>query len=134
MQIGITNQSKWYLSLTVKLALMAFLGLILLVPLGMIKQVILERQKNAEKVKKEISDQWAAKQCFSGPVINIPVHTIPSEKDEMPITRLWHILPEGLDINGIIKPEIRYRGIYKSVVYESGLKITGYFIVPAEGV
>ena len=132
MKIEITNHNKWYQSLTVKLALLAILGLVFLIPLEMIKEIILERQKNAEKVKKEISDTWAAKQCFSGPVINIPVRTIPSEKDEKSIIRLWHILPESLDITGIIKPEIRYRGIYQSVVYDSELKIKGYFIIPAE--
>jgi inner membrane protein len=134
MKIEITNQNQWYQSLTVKLALLAILGLLLLIPLQMIKEIITERQLNAEKVKKEISDQWASKQCFSGPVINIPVRTIPSEKDERSITKIWHILPESLNITGNIKPEIRYRGIYKSVVYESGLKINGYFIVPEEGV
>ena len=132
MKIEITNQNKWHQSLTVKLALLAILGLFLLVPLQMIKQIILERQLNAEKVKKEISDQWASKQCFSGPVINIPVRTIPTEKDEKSITRLWHILPESLNITGIIKPEIRYRGIYQSVVYDSELKIKGNFIIPPE--
>jgi inner membrane protein len=132
MKIEITNQNKWHESLTIKLALLAFLGLVFLIPLEMIKEIILERQLNSEKVKKEISDQWAVKQCFSGPVINIPVRTIPSEKDEKSITRLWHILPENLNISGIIKPEIRYRGIYKSVVYDSELKIKGDFIIPAE--
>jgi inner membrane protein len=134
MKIEITNQNKWHQSLTIKLALLAILGLLLLIPLQMIKEIIMERQLNAEKVKKEISDQWAAKQCFSGPVINIPVRTIPTEKDEKSITSLWHILPESLNITGIIKPEIRYRGIYQSVVYDSELKIKGYFIIPAEGV
>jgi inner membrane protein len=132
MQIEITNHNKWHQSITIKLALLAFLGLVFLIPLEMIKEIILERQKNSETVKKEISDQWALKQCFAGPVINIPVRTIPSEKDEKSITRIWHILPENLDISGIIKPEIRYRGIYKSVVYDSELKIKGYFIIPAE--
>ena len=134
MKIEITNQNKWHQSLTIKLALLAILGLLLLIPLQMIKEIIMERQLNAEKVKKEISDQWAAKQCFSGPVINIPVRTIPAEKDEKSITSLWHILPESLNITGIIKPEIRYRGIYQSVVYDSELKIKGYFIIPAEGI
>ncbi len=92
----------------------------------------MERQLNAEKVKKEISDQWAAKQCFSGPVINIPIRTIPSEKDEKSIIKIWHILPESLYISGTIKPEIRYRGIYQSVVYDSELKIKGDFIIPSE--
>ncbi len=134
MKIEITNQNVWHQSLTIKLALLAILGLLLLVPLQMINQIIRERQLNAEKVKKEISDQWAAKQCFSGPVINIPIRTIPSEQDEKSITRLWHILPENLNITGFIKPEIRYRGIYQSVVYDSELTIKGFFIIPAEGV
>jgi len=132
MKIEITNQNKWHQSITIKLALLAFIGIIFLIPLEMIKDIILERQLNSEKVKKEISDQWAVKQCFSGPVINIPVRTIPSEKDEKSITRIWHILPETLNISGIIKPEIRYRGIYQSVVYDSELKIKGNFIIPAE--
>lgn len=131
MKIEITNHNKWHQSLTIKLALLAFLGLVFLIPLEMIKEIILERQKNSETVKEEISDQWALKQCFAGPVINIPVRTIPSEEDEKSVTRIWHILPENLNISGIIKPEIRYRGIYKSVVYDSELNIKGYFIIPA---
>jgi inner membrane protein len=134
MKIEITNQNSLHKSLTVKLSLLAILGLLLLIPLQMIKEIIMERQMNAENVKKEISDQWASKQCFSGPVINIPVRTIPSEKDEKSVIRLWHILPESLDITGIIKPEVRYRGIYKSVVYDSELKIKGNFIIPAKDV
>jgi inner membrane protein len=132
MKIEITNQGKWYQSLTIKLVMLAMLGLVLLVPLEMIKEIILERQSTAEKVKKEISDQWASKQCFAGPVINIPVRSIPTGEDEKSTIRVWHILPESLNIYGNIKPEIRYRGIYKSVVYESELKINGYFILPAE--
>jgi inner membrane protein len=131
MKIEITNQSKWHESITLKLVLLAFLGLLFLIPLQMIKQVILERQLNSEKVKKEISDQWAARQCFAGPVLNIPVRLVPTEKDEKYITKIWHILPDNLDINGNIRPEVRYRGIYQSVVYESDLKISGYFILPS---
>ena len=83
MKIEITNQGKWHQSLTLKTGLFwLFLGILFLIPLQMIKDVIMERQMNGEKVKKEISDQWAAKQCFSGPVLNIPVRRIPSEKDE----------------------------------------------------
>jgi inner membrane protein len=39
-------------------------------------------------------------------------------------------LPESLDITGNIIPEIRYRGIFQSVVYESDLQQTGEFIIP----
>ena len=39
-------------------------------------------------------------------------------------------MPDNLDIQGTIKPGIRYRGIYKSVVYESALKINGNITIP----
>lgn len=132
MKIEITNQGKWHQSLTIKLAVLAFMGLIFLVPLEMIKLIIMERQGNAEKVKTEISNQWAAKQCVSGPVLNIPVKTIPTEKDEKPRTMIWHIMPETLVITGKIDPEIRYRGIYQSVVYGSDLRLNGDLVLPAK--
>jgi len=130
MKIEITNQEKWHQSLTLKLILLAFLGLVLMIPIEMIKSVIMERQASAEKVKQEISGQWAAKQYFTGPVLNIPVKIISQDKEEKSTTQIWHILPETLNIEGIINPEIRYRGIYKSVVYESLLKVSGEFILP----
>jgi inner membrane protein len=131
MKIEITNQGKWHQSITLKLAVLAFLGLLFLIPLQMIKEVIKERQLNGEKVIKEISDQWAAKQCFAGPVLNIPIRTIPSEKEEKSVTKIWHILPENLEIQSDIKPEIRYRGIYQAVIYDSEIEINGQLILPA---
>ena len=132
MKIEITDHGKWYRSLTLKLVMLGFLGLFLLIPLQMIKEIILERQKNSEKVIKEISDQWAGKQSFAGPVLNIPYKTIPVDKDEKPVTKLWHILPENLEIAASLKPEIRYRGIYKAVVYDSELEIKGEIVIPAD--
>ena len=130
MKIEITNQGKWHQSLTLKLGLLAVIGLLLLIPLQMIKSVIKERQVNAEEVRQKISQQWATKQCLSGPVLNVPVRTIPADKDEKSVIKIWHVMPEVLEINGEIVPEIRYRGIYQSVVYESDLQLTGEFILP----
>jgi inner membrane protein len=132
MKIEITNQGKWHQSLTLKLAVLAFLGLVLLIPLQLIKDMIVERQQHSEAVKKEISDQWASRQTFSGPVLNIPVRTIPTEKDQKSVTEIWHILPENIEIAGSIKPEIRYRGIYQSIIYESILDVKGDIVIPPE--
>jgi len=134
MKIEITNQGKWHQSLTLKLALLAFLGIVFLIPLEMIKSIINERQSNADKVKTEISNQWASRQTVSGPVLNIPVRSVPKEKDEKPTVSIWHILPETLDITGKINPEIRYRGIYQSVVYASVLSMKGEFIIPEKNI
>lgn len=130
MKIEITNQEKWSNSLTIKLGLLAIIGLLLMIPLQIIKSVITERQKNAENVKKEISVQWAEKQCITGPVLNIPLRTIPVNKEDVSRSLVWHIMPENLEITGKINPEIRYRGIYKLVVYKSDLNLGGVFSIP----
>jgi inner membrane protein len=130
MKIEITNQGKWAQSLTIKLILLAFMGFVFLIPLEMIKSIIIERQELAGKVKQEISLQWAAKQNVAGPVLNIPVRSIPANKDEKPVNSVWHIMPESLNIKGSLMPEIRYRGIYQSVVYQSELDLDGEFVVP----
>lgn len=134
MKIEITNQGKWYQSLSIKLGLLAFMGLFFLVPLEMIKTIIKERQANADKVKLEISNQWASRQIVSGPVLNIPGKTLSSERDEKSSFRIWHIMPETLDIKGEISPEIRYRGIYQSVVYGSTISLSGEFIIPDKNI
>jgi inner membrane protein len=130
MKIEISNTGKWQQSLTIKMGVLAFLGLVFLIPLEMIKSVILERQKNSEKVRSEISDQWALSQFVTGPVLNIPVKTMPKNKDEKVSSVIWHILPENLEIKGDITPEIRHRGIYKAVVYDSRLDFSGEFVIP----
>lgn len=130
MKIEISNHGKWQLSLTLKLAVLAFMGLLLLIPLELVKEVIMERQGNAEKVKTEISSQWASGQTVSGPVLNIPLRSIPTEKDEKSVMTIWHIMPEMIQINGKLNPEIRYRGIYQSVVYQSDISMSGEFASP----
>jgi inner membrane protein len=129
MKIEISNNSKWHQSLTIKMGVLVFLGLLFFIPLEMIKSVILERQKNSDKVRSEISEQWALRQTVAGPVLNIPVRTIPKGKDEVPAYMIWHILPEKLEVQGEIKPEIRQRGIYKTVVYNSTLSLSGKFVI-----
>jgi inner membrane protein len=130
MKIEISNNDKWHQSLTIKMGVLVFLGLLFLIPMEMIKSVILERQKNSEKVRSDISQQWAINQTVTGPVLNVPVKTIPKSKEEKEIVLTWHILPEQLEIKGEISPEIRHRGIYKAVVYDSRLNLSGRFIIP----
>lgn len=61
MKIEINDNKKWQHSLTLKIILLAVMGLFLLIPLEMIKSIIRERQLNSEKVRQEIAFQWAAR-------------------------------------------------------------------------
>jgi inner membrane protein len=131
MKIEISESKKWQNSLTLKILLLAVLGLFLLVPLEMIKSIIRERQQTAEKVKQEIASLWAGKQNLSGPILNIPIRTFPLKNDAEPHMSILHIMPETLNVSGDVRTETRHRSIYQTVVYNSDISISGEFLIPA---
>jgi len=130
MKIEINDNKKWQHSMTLKIILLAVMGLFLLIPLEMIKSIISERQQNSEKVKQEIAMQWAGKQNVSGPVLNIPVRIIPGDEKAQPYKILFHIMPEVLNVSGVVQTEKRHRSIYEAVVFNSNLGLSGEFIIP----
>ena len=126
------NPVRWYETMTIKMVLLGIMAIMFLIPLQLIKMMIQERENNSVAVKQEISEQWGGRQTISGPVLNIPVYRYPeniAQKSD-PVRRIWHILPENLELKGIVTPEIRYKGIYETVIYDSDLEISGQFIIP----
>ncbi len=118
-------------SISLKVGVIGFLILLLLIPAGMIRQLIEERMFTRDEVVREISDKWGKTQTLTGPVMVIPYFDYESQNNEViKISRKLYVLPELLNINGSINPEIRYRGIYKVIVYESDLEISGQFKLP----
>jgi len=130
MKIEISDSKKWQHSFTIKIVLLAILGVFLLIPLEMIKSIIKERQQTSENVKKEIAFQWAGKQTISGLVLNIPVRIYPSNKESEPFISIFHLMPETLRIMGDIQTEKRHKSIYQAVVYTADLNLSGEFIIP----
>lgn len=130
MKIEINENGKWQNSLSLKVIVLAVMGLFLLIPLEMIKSIIRERQQTSEEIKKEISFQWAAEQTISGPVLNIPVMIYPENKETSPYKTVFHILPESLNISGNVNTEKRHRSIYQAVVYTSDMTLSGEFSIP----
>ncbi|TAJ12268.1 cell envelope integrity protein CreD [Marinilabiliaceae bacterium JC017] len=124
-------QDNWFYSITGKLVMIGTMVLILLIPLGMIKNLIEERQDNERQVDFEMQEQWGGAQTLSGPVLNIPVYFRESNKNgERILRKKWlHIMPEDLQIEGAVSPEIRYRGIYKKVLFNSDLHLKGHFSI-----
>ncbi len=117
-----------------KIGIIIVLILILLIPTSMVKELIEEREDVQIEAIDEVSSKWGSGQTITGPFISIPYDRYVkrfNKKDsinEVVKIKEWaHFLPNKLDINGEIKPEKRYRGIYEVVVYESKLKIKGNF-------
>ncbi|MEN8157481.1 MAG: cell envelope integrity protein CreD [Bacteroidota bacterium] len=124
------NSSRsWFKeSITVKLIIVGVLTLLLLIPGKMIQNLIREREETRSEVISEINSKWGDEQTITGPVITIPYKTWYKENKKLySETDHLHFLPDQLEVTGTINPEIRYRGIYKVVVYNADLSIKGNF-------
>jgi inner membrane protein len=118
-------------SVTIKSIIIGVLILVLLIPAGMIKNLIHERNSLRNSVVSEVSYKWGNPQTIAGPIITIPYKTY-YKKDKEIIEKINYaqFLPEDLNIEGTINPEIRYRGIYKVIVYNANLNFSGNFNKP----
>lgn len=129
-----TKQIQNFLnSYSVKMIIVMGLAIVLLIPSILIQELIRERIKLSEEVKKELYAQWGGKQVVAGPVLNVPfVVQEQSENGQGTIDRkgISHFLPQTLKIGGELLPEKRKRGIYEVVVYEGKLKLNGSFAQP----
>lgn len=115
-------------SLGTRLFIIAFLTLILLIPALLIQELISEREYRRDSVANEISQKWGGEQVLVGPVISVPYkYYFNSEEKVEQTIRYAHFLPENLNVTGSITTEVRYRGIYKVIVYNSNLSISGNF-------
>jgi inner membrane protein len=115
-------------SITFKLIMIGVLSLLLLIPAGMVKRLIREREKTRNEVINEINSKWGYQQTITGPLISVPFIRYYKEDDKILSSKHYvHILPDNLEVKGEIFPEIRYRSIYKVIVYNTRLNIKGYF-------
>ena len=115
-------------SLGARLGMIAILTLLLLIPSLMIRSLIRERQNRGEQAKAEISSKWGESQIVSGPVISIPYdsYKYAGAKGGGAI-RFIHYLPDVLSIRCRIDPQIRKRGIFKAVLYQTQIQIAATF-------
>ena len=135
-------------SIMVKLASIGFLILILLIPSAWVESIIREREGRADSVVEEIASKWSGEQTVNGPLLIIPYiyryeaevehqrevngKTIIEMKKEMKerIERAY-FLPEKLNINGSVEPEVRHRGIFEAAVYKSNIDLKATFNTPS---
>ena len=116
--------------ITFKVVAIGIIAIALLIPKFMILELINERASTAEITKKEVMEKWSLAQTVRGPVLTIPYieksfDTAGKESTETVGT--CYILPKTLQISGEIVPQKLNRSIYKTVVYESGITLTGAF-------
>ena len=116
-------------SVMTRLLVIGCLVLTLLVPVEMIKGIIRERESRRQGVITEVSSKWGREQTITGPILSVPynVYTTDDKGNRQTAVAHAHILPDRLDINGVVRPEVRYRGIYEVVLYNSELQVQAEF-------
>lgn len=115
--------------LTIKLVVVGVLGLALWIPNSIVGLLVQERAERRDDVVNEISATWGRTQIVEGPVLSIPVDVWSEDENgkRSKYTSWVHQLPEKLEIDGRLEPEIRYRAIYEVILYRGNLSIRGSF-------
>jgi inner membrane protein len=115
-----------------KIFFVGFLILVLFLPMGMIQSLITERNERHDSADWDVIKTWGGEQTLGGPVLTVPyrVTTQVDKKNFVTTTYYARFLPEDLKITGQIRPEVRYRGIFKIPLYRVDLQVQGRFTRP----
>ena len=136
-----TGAGRLFKSTGFRLILVGVLILLMLIPLAMVSSVVDERRDSYNSVLSDISGHWGGEQIITGPILVLPyteTYTITEvTKDENGRTfntekEIFEehqavLLPKKLRIEGTLKPEYRFRGIYQSLVYTESVTLSGNF-------
>lgn len=116
-----------------KLALIGFLMSLLLIPMGMVKGLISEREQRRGEAEREVADKWGGPQVLGGPILTIPYRVYETDDKGKVDTSITYanFLPEELDVTGAMAPEVRHRGIFDVPLFQADLEIKGRFNQPS---
>ena len=116
-------------STSVKLFVIALLILILLIPMSMIRGVINERKSIGAAAQRDIMNAWGKDQVVSGPILMLPYKERPilMYGESREVEKVVYVLPDTLNIDAAVEPDIRYRGLHEVPVYSATLRFDGVF-------
>jgi inner membrane protein len=125
-----TIETVWSKSkVLVKGLIIAFLVLLLIIPTFYVQHLIEEREQRQKEAVTEVSNKWAGRQVVTGPMVVLPYWQTDSDTSVRKIRskHFAYFLPDELSINATIIPKEKYRGIYKVMLYNSKINLSGSF-------
>ena len=126
-------------SLGFKLLLVGCILLVVQIPLLMTYGVRASREHTEWEVRREVADKWGGEQTIGPPALTVEAEehwtetrTVEGRTEEKPRRETaWQtVLPDALEAEGTVEPEIRSRGIYQVVLHRTSLRMKGVFVVP----
>lgn len=137
---GINSTPNKESKVGIKMAIIAVLSLILLIPMNMIKDLIIERQKTSENTICNVTEQWCSDQKIIGPTLmftETKIQTTEQDNEEAKKTIKKEtsevkILPKKLKITGDIQNKTRKKGLYEVSLYTSSIEMAGTFELDEE--
>jgi inner membrane protein len=119
-------------SMILKIAILGFLVVVLLVPLAMIAGIVNERQARARQVVDEIGAGWGKTQVIGPLALSVPYQEPSSDNNSrtVMVDRTARFLPEAVQIEARVLPDVRHRSLYDVVIYTAHVTITGHFKRP----
>lgn len=108
----------------IKGAMIGFLIIVMMVPVALLSGLVSEREQRQNEVTAEISSKWASAQTVAGPVIVVP-YISRTDSGRVAVKHNLYLLPEQLNINGKLLPEVRHRSLYEVTLYKSQLTLSG---------
>lgn len=114
--------------LLVKALIIGGIVLMLQIPTFFVQDLIKEREQRQKDAIAEVSSKWARKQNITGPVLVLPYWESSRDASNKNMTRHYaYFLPDTLNMNSVVTPEEKHRGIYKVMLYTSKVNLRGSF-------
>ena len=123
-------------SQTLRVVTVAILVVVLLIPVGMIRGLVAEREQRRASAVEEVSAKWGAAQQVVGPFLVVPysvnVEALEGGRPVVVQRRSAHaiFLADSLVTQATLRTDMRSRGIYRVPVYRMQLKVAGRFSRP----
>lgn len=131
-------------SLVFRFILIAVLIGFMMIPLGLVSDIVRERSNLYQGVLTEIAGTWGQQQNLQGPALFVPytekfiTEEVKTDKDgyERKVNKTIYkqrtaiVLPDDLNISVRLNGETRKRSLYESLVYTADLNVTGDFLKP----
>lgn len=130
-----------------KILIIFFIGLILLIPITMVKSKVYERKNTLNQAQTSISQSWTGSQLISSPIVVVPYQALITTHEPKTVsahilegkttktreiksvrkTRYKIITPDNFSGKVAAENSAISKGIYEVPIYSSDISFTGFF-------